>query len=681
MQAAVEVAPLNLSILGAHGAPVSLSADSSRRVSLRTRPEKSSEPPTPNSPRTRLTRKRAASLDLIGATHTKIGDLALNSASTPTPSAANPTREQVCLCQPDPKIPRPRNAFILYRQHYQAQVVAQHPGLANPEISKIIGEQWREQASEVKSEWKKLAEEEKQRHQRQYPGYRYQPRRAGKANGVRPVSSSSADDPVRCPKCNGRYISTPSTPLTPFTPAFGMSNARKDRLLPPFTPSRTNEVERPHFSSQMQNVRMDTPRMAPPSQQLHRRAQYPQTQQLPTHHELDEEMELLSPSQDQKRRRFNNDAHRFNIEPHRGYPSASPISYSAPQSFSRNVPPSPYRQQQLPGPGMLARVGPMGPPPQQSPMSQHQRHQYPTRSTTFDGSLRLPPLQTQLRNSTPLSAQRPDSQFDSRDSQARSVEAMVMTIPYLNKIKVLTKISPPLPPPGPASPAQETRGAVIVIESADKELLAETGDFITSHLSQDASCAVKTWGTSSSRPSSISAPKAVADVEMSDGGGAGVPTPLSPIPEEKDAFVEYLGIIADWHTKSREMIKHITTPPSASSSAKALPIAIVPAGFSLTTSDTFALSIPIEDSYAPVDHWQWMATLWRGIVGPDLTVYVSRVGREEMAKFGAVEIKGDCNAIIVRVPTGEGVDEKTRRRLGFEVMEYVRGVENGFGRS
>jgi HMG (high mobility group) box len=49
-------------------------------------------------------------------------------------------------------------AFILYRQHYQAQVIAQNPGLANPEISKIIGEQWRDQAAEVKNDWKRLAE-------------------------------------------------------------------------------------------------------------------------------------------------------------------------------------------------------------------------------------------------------------------------------------------------------------------------------------------------------------------------------------------------------------------------------------------------------------------------------------------------------------------------------------------
>jgi HMG box factor len=36
--------------------------------------------------------------------------------------------------------------------------VAQNPGLANPDISKIIGEQWRDQSIEVKAEWKRLAE-------------------------------------------------------------------------------------------------------------------------------------------------------------------------------------------------------------------------------------------------------------------------------------------------------------------------------------------------------------------------------------------------------------------------------------------------------------------------------------------------------------------------------------------
>ena len=78
-----------------------------------------------------------------------------------------------------------------------------------------------------------------------------------------------------------------------------------------------------------------------------------------------------------------------------------------------------------------------------------------------------------------------------------------------------------------------------------------------------------------------------------------------------------------------------------------------------------------------------MATLWRGIVGPDLTIYVKSLvndseGKEEMARFGGVEIRGDCGGIVVRcLGDGEkkaGVEEKTRRRLGFEVSEYVRGL-------
>jgi hypothetical protein len=49
-------------------------------------------------------------------------------------------------------------AFILYRQHQQAAVVAQYPGLPNPEISKIIGEQWQSLGADSKNEWKALAE-------------------------------------------------------------------------------------------------------------------------------------------------------------------------------------------------------------------------------------------------------------------------------------------------------------------------------------------------------------------------------------------------------------------------------------------------------------------------------------------------------------------------------------------
>ncbi len=97
-----------------------------------------------------------------------------------------------------------------------------------------------------------------------------------------------------------------------------------------------------------------------------------------------------------------------------------------------------------------------------------------------------------------------------------------------------------------------------------------------------------------------------------------------------------------------------------------------------------------------------MATLWRGIVGPDLTVYVKaldvaadREAREELARFGGVECRWDVGAVVVRACVGVGgdgdadghgdagsargkgagamVEEKTLRRLGFEVLEWVRG--------
>jgi hypothetical protein len=275
--------------------------------------------------------------------------------------------------------------------------------------------------------------------------------------------------------------------------------------------------------------------------------------------------------------------------------------------------------------------------------------------------------------------------MEAREIQARSIEAMVMTIPYINKIKVLTKISPPLAPPGPTSPAQEIRGAVIVIEGPDKETLAEVGAFLNEHLTKDPSCKIRTWGTTTLK----SAGPQMVNTEMVN---TAIPTPMMTDSGEKDPFVDYLTIISEWHKKSLEMTKYITTSPDSASTdangvatlatkGKVLPIALVPSGFSLSTSDTFALRIPINDSYAPVDHWQWMATLWRGIVGPDLTIYLNKVGHEEMNKMGGVEIRGDCAAIIVRVLEGCKMDEKTARRLGFEVVEFVRNVESGFGRN
>lgn len=293
---------------------------------------------------------------------------------------------------------------------------------------------------------------------------------------------------------------------------------------------------------------------------------------------------------------------------------------------------------------------------------------------------------------------------------------MVMTIPYTNKIKVLSRIAPPLAAPGPGSPVQETRGAVIAVEGSDTRAVAEVGRFLEDYLNRDAECAVKTWTSS---PASKAEPvekgkESSVDVKMSGPEDRSTVTPSSS--SSNDKFIAYLDEMHAWHERSIEISKYITATPSTtygstntspaisshptsptntsvessvstSTPAKPrIPVALMPTGFSLTTSDHYASIIPINDAYAPVDHWQWTATLWRGIVGPDLTIYVKTIGpeledREDMARWGGVEIKLDCGAIIVRTETGANgngmVEEKILRRLGFEVLEFVRSIGTG----
>ena len=85
--------------------------------------------------------------------------------------------------------------------------------------------------------------------------------------------------------------------------------------------------------------------------------------------------------------------------------------------------------------------------------------------------------------------------------------------------------------------------------------------------------------------------------------------------------------------------------------------------------------IPINDEYAPIDHWQWMATLWRGIIGPDVTVYTTRADTAEIEILGTVQVNKEQFSIILRVPETGKMDEVTARRLGFEVLEMAIKVE------
>lgn len=306
-----------------------------------------------------------------------------------------------------------------------------------------------------------------------------------------------------------------------------------------------------------------------------------------------------------------------------------------------------------------------------------------------DPNLKLAPLKTTTPVTTPLT---PFSQDGS------SVEDTVMTIPFLNKIKVLAKISPPLVPSfREANPT--LRGPVIAVDGQDPQLVQITVEYLDRLLKKEHKYNLRVFD----------GPEIHTD-PGSDGGQMG------------DATVRYLDTISAWHRISDEVVSfvklvsnadsagtrstpdedsgtsvspktimaktanlEVNSPTQSSENSSeasimadgAVPVALVPR-YQLTTADAFACSIPINDSYAPLDHWQWMASLWRACVGPDITVYIRECSKEELDGAGGnpVEVRlQDARTVIVRkvVGTPRELEEKTLKRVGFEIEDFLTG--------
>lgn len=97
-------------------------------------------------------------------------------AEPPVPKQQRPIR--ACTCNPvtdSVKIPRPKNAFFLYRSHHAVQLNAD--GLNNQDISRNLGAQWRNETAEVKVHFYDLAQAEKEKHKEMYPDYKYNPKK------------------------------------------------------------------------------------------------------------------------------------------------------------------------------------------------------------------------------------------------------------------------------------------------------------------------------------------------------------------------------------------------------------------------------------------------------------------------------------------------------------------------
>ncbi|EJP65574.1 Repressor of filamentous growth 1 [Beauveria bassiana] len=626
--------------------------------------------PSPGS--SSFTRKRTASLTSADQNHGLYAPLSINTSGPVMKSESS--KEAICLCAPTPKIPRPRNAFILYRQHHQSQVTADNPKLSNPEISKIIGEKWKHEVEDVKETWKKLAEEEKQRHQHQYPNYRYQPRRGSKVQGSWP-NTASGEEPGRCTKCNGRTIATPRTPSTPVaTPPSVKIGPHGQPALPSIDTSASRRLS------------MD---LSPVSTlPLHPR-------QLPPVRAYEDD----PTSPDAKRRRANGAGNYHAVGRLHGAFSDLP-----PDSMRTSPECGPYQTMRtyphttLPELSTIPRShsgtmpsGPMPPPPRRPGGASWTEQDTGRRYSGYDESLRLPPLQTAVSPS-PARTQSlnirqpvlPSPVFSHPAPQERrssSTEGAVTLFSFKHKLGELLRITRPLPVRSAEQnrSSVKPRGAIVAVEGPNPEILRSIGQAVEKALLACNEVSLRCW---------------VPDPESIETGG-------SQTMASKDDISAYLRMMISWQEKSRQMISHVTGTSGGTSTSDVrqtrsrgigghprletsiktekvpsafskVPLALLKEGYSLTLSDKFAASTPNPDRYSSEEHWQWMASMWRGIPSADLVVYAQPSEADEIEKSGAVEIDKRMGLIVVRVAIGTSIDEATERRMAFELVEWMR---------
>lgn len=104
------------------------------------------------------------------------------------------------------RIKRPMNAFMVWSQMERRKICEVQPDMHNAEISKKLGKKWKLLSEEARQPFRDEAERLRQLHQKQYPNYKYRPRK----KTSKPAEISKTKERKRPRKSASLSLSSPS---------------------------------------------------------------------------------------------------------------------------------------------------------------------------------------------------------------------------------------------------------------------------------------------------------------------------------------------------------------------------------------------------------------------------------------------------------------------------------------